>query len=68
MPSVATLATIETFQAAGVLSRELAKYFVGRVGIFRNQPGDKLLGSADLVITVGFNPVEYDPEVWNAEN
>jgi acetolactate synthase-1/2/3 large subunit len=61
------LATIETFEAAGSLSRELAKYFVGRVGLFRNQPGDKLLESADLVLAVGFNPVEYDPETWNAE-
>jgi len=62
------LATIETFEAAGALSRELAKYFVGRVGLFRNQPGDKLLQRADLVLAVGFNPVEYDPEVWNAED
>jgi acetolactate synthase I/II/III large subunit len=62
------LATIETFEAAGALSRELAKYFVGRVGLFRNQPGDKLLAAADLVLAVGFNPVEYDPEVWNAED
>ena len=62
------LATIETFEAAGALSRELAKHFVGRVGLFRNQPGDKLLESADLVLAVGFNPVEYDPETWNAEN
>ncbi len=61
------LATVETFEAAGTLSRELAKYFVGRVGLFRNQPGDRLLQAADLVLTVGFNPVEYDPEVWNAE-
>lgn len=61
------MATIETFEAAGALSRELARYFVGRVGLFRNQPGDELLRAADLVVTVGFNPVEYDPESWNAE-
>ncbi|MGB5811186.1 MAG: acetolactate synthase AlsS [Polyangiales bacterium] len=61
------MATVETYEAAGVLSRELAKYFVGRVGLFRNQPGDQLLRSSDLVLTVGFGPVEYDPEVWNAE-
>jgi acetolactate synthase-1/2/3 large subunit len=62
------IATVETYEAAGVLSRELAKYFVGRIGLFRNQPGDRLLRSADVVLTVGFSPVEYDPEVWNAEN
>lgn len=61
------LATVETFEAAGTLSRELARHFVGRVGLFRNQPGDRLLQAADLVLTVGFNPVEYDPEVWNVE-
>lgn len=62
------MATIETYEAAGVLSRELAEFFVGRVGLFRNQPGDRLLESADLVMTVGFDPVEYDPETWNAED
>jgi acetolactate synthase I/II/III large subunit len=58
---------ISTYQAAGVVSRELADCFVGRVGLFKNQPGDKLLAAADLVVTVGYNPVEYDPEVWNAK-
>jgi len=62
------LATIETFEAAGALSRDLVPCFVGRVGLFRNRPGDKLLEQADLVMTVGFNPVEYDPEIWNAED
>ena len=61
------MATIETFEAAGVLSRDLARHFCGRVGLFRNQPGDALLAEADVVLSVGFQPVEYDPEVWNAE-
>lgn len=60
------LPTIGTYQAAGVVSRELEHCFVGRVGLFNNQPGDALLASADLVITVGYDPVEYDPEIWNA--
>ncbi len=60
------LATIGTYQAAGVISRELLDCFVGRVGLFNNQPGDALLAKADVVLTIGFNPVEYDPEVWNA--
>jgi acetolactate synthase-1/2/3 large subunit len=54
-----------TYQAAGVVSHELFEYFVGRVGLFKNQPGDILLNRADLIITIGFNPVEYDPETWN---
>lgn len=60
------MATIGTYQAAGVVSHELVKYFVGRVGLFKNQPGDKLLDMADVVITIGYNPVEYDPETWNS--
>lgn len=59
------LATVSTYQAAGVISRELVRCFVGRIGLFKNQPGDKLLDTADVVITIGYNPVEYDPETWN---
>ena len=59
---------VSTYQAAGVISKELLKYFIGRVGLFKNQPGDEILDVADLVITVGFNTVEYDPEIWNAKN
>ncbi|MDQ7825159.1 MAG: acetolactate synthase AlsS [Candidatus Eremiobacteraeota bacterium] len=62
----APLATIGTYQAAGALSREREDCFIGRVGLFRNQPGDALLDAADVVITVGYDPIEYDPEVWNA--
>ncbi len=66
--SKVTLPTVSTFQSAGVVSRDLIDCFAGRVGLFRNQPGDHLLNKADLIITVGFNRVEYDPEVWHAEN
>ena len=34
------LPVVETFQAAGVVSRELESCYVGRVGLFKNQPGD----------------------------
>ena len=27
---------------------------------------DRLLASADLVITVGYNPIEFWPALWNA--
>ena len=60
------LPVVATYQGAGVVSRELFANFVGRVGLFKNQPGDRLLDRADVVITVGYNPVEYEPEVWNA--
>jgi acetolactate synthase-1/2/3 large subunit len=55
-----------TFQGAGAISRELLPLYYGRIGLFRNQPGDKLLAKADVVVTVGYDPVEYGPEAWNA--
>ncbi len=60
------LPVVSTYQAAGVISRDLLSCFVGRVGLFKNQPGDRLLDNADVILTVGYNPVEYDPEIWNA--
>lgn len=62
------LPVISTYQAAGVVSRDLEPLFAGRVGLFKNQPGDKLLDEADLIITLGFDSVEYDPELWNSAN
>ncbi|EOX2715863.1 acetolactate synthase AlsS [Enterococcus faecium] len=61
------LPVVETFQAAGVISRELEAHFFGRVGLFRNQPGDMLLKRSDLVITIGYDPIEYEARNWNAE-
>jgi acetolactate synthase-1/2/3 large subunit len=65
--AVTDLPVVETFQAAGAVSRELEDHFVGRVGLFRNQPGDILISHADVVVTVGFDPVEYDPKLWNSD-
>ncbi|KAH7073596.1 thiamine diphosphate-binding protein [Paraphoma chrysanthemicola] len=59
---------IETFQAAGAISKELVHLFYGRIGLFRNQPGDQLLQKADLVIAVGLDQAEYDANLWNARN
>jgi acetolactate synthase I/II/III large subunit len=60
------LAVVGTFQAAGAVGALLFDNFGGRVGQIANQPGDRLLDSADLVITVGYDPVEYWPPEWNA--
>ena len=60
------LPVVETFQAAGAVSEDLAKHiFFGRVGLFRNQTGDKLLQKSDLVLTLGYDPTEYDASSWN---
>ncbi|HGD3268812.1 TPA: acetolactate synthase AlsS [Streptococcus agalactiae] len=62
------LPVVETFQGAGIVSRELEdETFIGRVGLFRNQPGDMLLKRADLVIAIGYDPIEYEARNWNAE-
>ncbi|MGW9856347.1 acetolactate synthase I/II/III large subunit [Staphylococcus hominis] len=62
-----SLPVVETFQGAGVISRELEDHFFGRVGLFRNQVGDELLRKADLVVTIGYDPIEYEASNWNKE-
>jgi acetolactate synthase-1/2/3 large subunit len=59
------LPVVGTFQAAGAVGAHLFKNFGGRVGQLANQPADWLLESADLVITIGYDPVEYPPSDWN---
>ncbi|MDF1827770.1 MAG: acetolactate synthase AlsS [Legionellaceae bacterium] len=60
---------ISTFQGAGAwVEKQGASIYGGRIGLFRNQPTDKLLDQADLVITIGYDPIEYDPALWNANN
>jgi acetolactate synthase-1/2/3 large subunit len=59
------LPVVATYQAAGVVPRELFDLYGGRIGLFRTQPADRLLDDADLVVTVGFDPVEYEPSLWN---
>jgi acetolactate synthase I/II/III large subunit len=60
-----TLPVVGTFQAAGAISRELFPCFGGRVGQIANQPADALLDSGDVVITIGYDAVEYWPSLWN---
>ena len=60
------IAVVETFQAAGAVPESQAQHvFFGRVGLFRNQTGDRLLAKSDLVITLGYDPTEYDAVAWN---
>jgi acetolactate synthase-1/2/3 large subunit len=62
------LAVVGTFQAAGAVGAQQFANFGGRVGQIANQPADRLLLSADLVVTIGYDPVEYWPELWNNTN
>jgi acetolactate synthase I/II/III large subunit len=45
--------------------REAFDRFGGRVGLFQNQLVDVLLDEADVVITIGYYPMEYEPALWN---
>ncbi|WP_338512760.1 acetolactate synthase AlsS [Erwinia aphidicola] len=55
-----------TYQAAGAVHQDHFSRFAGRVGLFNNQAGDRLLKEADLIITIGYSPVEYEPAMWNS--
>jgi acetolactate synthase-1/2/3 large subunit len=55
-----------TYQGAGVVPREHFDHFAGRVGLFRTQPADRILDAADLVITIGYDPIEFEPGLWNS--
>jgi acetolactate synthase-1/2/3 large subunit len=59
------LPVVGTFQAAGAVSAELFGNFGGRVGQINNQAADQILAAGDLVITIGYDPVEYWPSIWN---
>lgn len=62
------LPVVGTFQAAGAVSANLFDNFGGRVGQINNQPADEILAAGDLVITIGYDPVEYWPSIWNKGN
>jgi acetolactate synthase I/II/III large subunit len=62
------LPVVGTFQAAGAVSANLFSNFGGRVGQTNNQPADEILAAGDLIITIGYDPVEYWPSIWNKGN
>jgi acetolactate synthase-1/2/3 large subunit len=59
------LPVVGTFQAAGAVSHDLFGSFAGRVGQLDNAAGDELLAAADVIVTIGYDPVEYSPSIWN---
>jgi len=61
----ADLPVVGTYQAAGAVSEQLLDHFGGRVGLVTNQQADQLLAVADLVITIGYDPIEFEPSLWN---
>ena len=63
-----SIPVVETYQGAGVISKELVNNYYGRVSLFDNQIGDTILKNSDLVIAVGYDPVEYEARNWNQEH
>jgi acetolactate synthase I/II/III large subunit len=63
-----TLPVVGTFQAAGAISHHDFPYFGGRIGQLANQPADALLDSGDVIITIGYDAIEYWPSLWNKNN
>lgn len=60
---------VSTFQGAGAwVGQASGATYAGRIGLFRNQPADKLLDQADAILAIGYDPIEYDPSIWNANN
>ena len=60
---------IATFQGAGAwIEAKGGSTYAGRIGLFRNQPADRLLDQADVVLAIGYDPIEYDPSMWNSGN
>jgi len=46
------LPVVCTYQGAGVVPRDLLSCFAGRVGLSHNQPADRLLDAADVIVTI----------------
>lgn len=58
---------VSTFEAAGVVGRELIQQYLGRVGLSIEEPGDIGIKDADLVLTIGYDVIEYAPPMWAKE-
>ena len=57
---------VSTFQGAGAwVGVSSGATYAGRIGLFRNQPADHLLDQADAILAIGYDPIEYDPSIWN---
>lgn len=56
---------VGTFEAAGAVPRSLVSQFIGRVGLKAKEPGDIALEEADVLVTVGYDPIEYSPTYWS---
>jgi acetolactate synthase-1/2/3 large subunit len=56
-----------TYEGSGVVGRALLPQFLGRVGLAAEEPADRALREADVVVTVGYDVVEYAPAYWKTK-
>lgn len=63
--SKSNIPLICTFEGAGTISRDQEDKFMGRLGVFQNQPCNALIKEADVILVIGYNIAELDPLVWN---
>ena len=54
-----------TFEGAGMVGRDQEDLFMGRLGVFQNQPCNELIKNADVIVCIGYNIAELDPIGWN---
>ncbi len=59
------IGAISTFMAKGSVDMD-ADYCLYTVGLGSKDRVSKVIDDADLVITLGFDMVEYHPQLWNA--
>ncbi|MFK8028835.1 MAG: acetolactate synthase large subunit [Gammaproteobacteria bacterium] len=60
------IGVISTFMAKGCVDMD-ADYCLFTVGLGSKDRISKVIDDADLVITLGFDMVEYHPHLWNAQ-
>ena len=60
------IGVVSTFMAKGCVDMD-ADYCLYTIGLRRKGPADAGIDDADLVITLGFDMVEYHPQLWNPE-
>jgi len=59
------IGVVSTFMAKGCVDMD-AEYCLFTVGLGSKDRVNRVIDDADLVITLGFDMVEYHPQLWNA--
>jgi len=60
------IGVLNTFMAKGAVDNE-AEYCLYTIGLGSKDIGTCAIDAADLVISIGFDMVEYHPHLWNAD-